>query len=814
MPGVSPAPSLPGSVPLATLGQIIDTVQTVAKVAETATSVSNLVSKARGLVDSVVGETTSRLEIPDYFFCVNDGPDPGWHVRHVVWTEALSECYELVVDVLTDQLDVETDGLIGASANLDLERADLRRSVYGIITRVDYLGVEVDHLHVRVYLVPALRLFAQRVDTRIFQDQTVPEILELVLKAPLMELGRKCVTRFARDDYPKRDYCVQYRESDLEFASRLMQEEGITFFFEPDDQARAETLILIDNGDDFPDVSVLYDEPVPIVVDSPDSVPVESLRNLDWIQPEQSSRVVVRGFNWKDPTTELEGIAEDPRPIRERIREVYLHGERRKIVDAADDAMFDGTAIEEQEPEALRRMQAIARSGRRGHGRSNVTGFSPGSVFTLDDHGIDSLSEQRFLLTRVVHTGDCPDQGKQNDPDATRYENRFECVPAGMPFRPAPVLRRPRVFGPETAIVTGPPNEEIHVDQHGRIKIRFHWDRISPFDDSASCWVRVAQMFAGPGWGTVFIPRVGMEVIVEFLDGNPDRPIVTGCVYNGHNSLPYTLPDEKTKTVIKTSSSPGGNGYNELTFDDLAGAEKFIVHAQKDLTSTVENDRTRLVGRNEAVSVKGNRTVSVTGDQTTTITGKQSITVKGGRSSLDVTGHCVTTASDTAFLSAPNKITFQCQGSFITLEPTKITIHAGDNAELVLDAEALMQAAGGASAKLNAEVEIAAKKEGRIHIDDYVFVESSSGGTLEVYADIIAHAEKGGTIVCDANVDAGGEKVTLHTKTATAELAGGVTISAPNVSVTGTAKIELSTPALVTSGNTSCTISGGVVKIN
>jgi len=199
-----------------------------------------------------------------------------------------------------------------------------------------------------------------------------------------------------------------------------------------------------------------------------------------------------------------------------------------------------------------------------------------------------------------------------------RYSNAFECIPADRRYCPPRTLKRPRVLGPQTAIVTGPSGEEIHTDAHGRIKVHFPWDRLNPADDCASCWLRVAQSWAGRGFGTWFLPRVGMEVVVEFLEGNPDRPLVTGCVYNPDTALPYPLPDEKTKSTIKTQSSPGGEGFNELRFEDAKDAEEIWIHAQKDLNVKVLNNESTSVDIDQSLQVGGNQTIVVKGNQTIT----------------------------------------------------------------------------------------------------------------------------------------------------------------------------------------------------
>lgn len=247
--------------------------------------------------------------------------------------------------------------------------------------------------------------------------------------------------------------------------------------------------------------------------------------------------------------------------------------------------------------------------------------------------------------------------------DADPYANRFECIPHAQTYRPARRAPKPRVYSVQTATVVGPAGEEIHTDEHGRIKVLFHWDRRDVHDETASCWVRVQQSWAGPGWGFVFLPRVGMEVVVTFIDGDPDRPLVTGCVYNGTNQPPYPLPAEKTKSTMKSQSSPGGSGFNELRFEDRAGAEEIFLHGQRDWNTVVENDvtervghdrtrhvrndeavhigrhhvqsvgttRTRSVGEDESVSVGGDRELHIGGDSQRQVGGAERIGIDGDR---------------------------------------------------------------------------------------------------------------------------------------------------------------------------------------
>jgi type VI secretion system secreted protein VgrG len=274
----------------------------------------------------------------------------------------------------------------------------------------------------------------------------------------------------------------------------------------------------------------------------------------------------------------------------------------------------------------------------------------PGHTFSLDLHPRDSLN-QDYLITQVHHWGTQPQAADEDTMGAEAaaapgYHNQFECLPKTRPFRPARITPRPRVEGPQTAVVTGPSGEEIHTDEYGRVKVRFFWDRSGVSDDKSSCWVRVSQGWSGVGWGSVFIPRVGHEVIVEFLEGDPDRPLVTGRVYNGENPVPYALPGAKTRSTVMSNSSPGGGGSNEIRFEDAAGSEEIYVHAQKDNNIVVENDRTRKVGHDETWEVGNDQTGTVKHDQSLTVKNNRTKRVDvnqsesiGGNKDIDVTGN-------------------------------------------------------------------------------------------------------------------------------------------------------------------------------
>jgi type VI secretion system secreted protein VgrG len=574
----------------------------------------------------------------EFTFLCDEGPPADWHVRGFRLVEAISEPYRLSLDLLTADLAVDPDRLLGARCTLHIHRGAEGRTAHGLITRVRTLGVASGRLRVGVDVEPALALLADRTDTRFWQDRTAADILRDVLHAPLRELGCSLDLRLGATDLATREYCVQYRESDLDFAARLMHEEGLVYYFihSPDDPA--ETLVVVDSTANAPEL--VHPLPaVPFVPRHTGAAHCQTLAAFDWQSRLGTTAVALRDWDWQDTEASPFARSRDGKDLRGRVRARFAHDERRLHRD-------DGSK------RARLDLEGRTATLDRGAGDSDVVEMLPGHVVTLQGLERPDLDGD-YLLIRVTHRGDAPDEERfaADRPRSPRYTNSFECIRRNTPFRARTAPARPRVHGPHTAIVVGPPGEEIHTDEHGRIKVHFHWDRISPFDDTASCWIRVVQRWAGPSWGALFIPRIGMEVIVEFLDGDPDRPVVTGCVYNGQNHPPYPLPDQKTKSTIKTETSPGGGGFNEIRFEDAAGSEEIFIHGQLDMNSDVKRDTTRKGGRddssnigrhqndevgvNRTAKVGNNETLTVGVDQTLSVGSNQSITV-GANQTLSV----------------------------------------------------------------------------------------------------------------------------------------------------------------------------------
>ena len=631
----------------------------------------------------------------EFHFVCDDGPPVAWHVRSFELAEALSEPYALTVELLADDLAADTDPLLGARCTLRLSRGEHGRVVHGVIVRVRTLGLVGERLRVRVDVGPALGLLAQQVDTRFWQRKTAAQILRDVLKAPLAVQRCKLELRLDESALAVREYCVQYRESDLDFAARLMQEEGLVYFFLHPADGPAETLVLVDTTACAARLG--HAQPaIPFVAAGTGTVGHQSLAAFDWHRRLTPTAVIERDWDWQDTGASPYDRTRVGSDARGRVRAQLRHDERRLHRDDGD-------------LRARRALETHTALADLGQGHSDVVELLPGHVVALVGLPRPDL-EGDHLIVRVVHRGDAPEEEQFTDPAAlaARYTNSFESLRAGTPYHAQNAPPRPRVPGPHTAIVVGPPGEEIHTDEHGRIKVRFHWDRHSPPDDRASCWIRVAQTWAGPGWGAVFLPRVGMEVLVEFLDGDPDRPLVTGSVYNSLNQPPVALPDQRTRSAIRTESSPGGGGYNELRFEDARGREELLLRAQRDLREIALHDNTRTVGRDQTLEVGGNQQITVTGDRLVTVTeGDEATSVTNGSHKTTVRGHhtVVVQEGDSALHVQKGKhLTEAEQQVRICSNSADIEIEAGTGASLITMRHGLVLS-GATTAKLTAATE-------------------------------------------------------------------------------------------------------------
>ncbi len=551
--------------------------------------------------------TARRLGLEaDFFFQAGSYAEKDLRVVRFEGTESLSELFRFQLQLALEDVEADFESILGKPARLKIMGREGTRYVNGIISWFEQAGEPTRLTQYSAELVPRIWLLQHRHNSRIFQEMTVKDIIDKVLKdakIPPDEFEFKL-----RKSYPAREYCVQYRESDFAFISRLMEEEGIYYWFEHTEKKHVLTM-----SDAYP-VHVPIEGNAGLVLhevtgEEPDFEHIYHFRYTEEVRP---GEVVLRDFDFKKPSLDL--TANKAADVRKELEIYDYPGEY--VQPAVGKDLSEVRLQEQQTPRKV------------GQGRTNCRRMLPGRKFTLEKHNRAAFN-QEYLITQVLHTGAQIQTFKEaaGSSKGNEYNSEFSCMPAQVQFRPARVTPRPVVHGAQTAIVTGPAGEEIYPDEHGRVKVQFHWDRDGKKDEKTSCWIRVSQNWAGPSWGAMIIPRIGHEVIVDFLEGDPDQPIITGRVYNGENRPPYPLPGAKTKSTWKSNSSKGGGGSNELRYEDSKGSEEIYLHGQKDWNIVIEHDKTQKIGHDESLDVGHDRTKHVAHDQAETVDNNKSITV-------------------------------------------------------------------------------------------------------------------------------------------------------------------------------------------
>lgn len=542
--------------------------------------------------------------------------------RSMLGHEEISRLFEYQVTVLSPKDQIELNDLIGKTVTVKVstdERAT--REFSGFVTAMAQTGIEGRFHRYQLTVRPWAWLMSRTADCKIFQQKSVPDII----KAVFADHAVADVEYALSDTYPTRDYCVQYRESDLGFVCRLMEQEGIYFYFKHSNGRHK--MVVTD--------SYAGHQPSPGFA-SVDFVPhsergIESrsgLRSWRLSREIQASRYAVTDFDFTKPKANLLASMSGTLPGKhaQAEHEVFDYpGEY--------DVRSDGQRLARVRIEELRHQHEVC------GGTGNVRGLASGALFKLAEHPRADQNREYLILSAhyaIEHAGH-----EAADETGDRFEVTITAIPSRQPYHPPRITPKPFVQGPQTAIVVGPSGDEIYTDKYGRVKVKFHWDRYSTGDQNSSCWIRVSHPWAGDKWGMVAIPRIGQEVIVEFLEGDPDRPIITGRVYNDLQMPPYALPDNMTQTGIKTRSTKGGNPetFNEIRFEDKKGSEQLYIHAEKNQDIKVENDETHWVGNDRAktvdhdeiVHIKHDRTEQVDNNENTTIGVDQSETIGRNR---------------------------------------------------------------------------------------------------------------------------------------------------------------------------------------
>ena len=631
----------------------------------------------------------------DFTFRVGDRSAEELKVTGFTGTEELSRLFEFHVEFCSDEPDIPFDEVVGKQCTLEIRGAAGSRYVNGIVRRFERTGEGVSLTYYAADVVPIHWLLTKRHKSRIFQecncpDMTIPGIIRKVFEDAGIPSDNY---RFAlQASYDKREYVVQYRESEMNFISRLMEEEGIFFFFEH--TATGHKMVIGDSPvahTATPNRSQFAFRTRTGLVPEEEQEYVYSVRDGQEIQ---IGAVTLDDYNFQQPQVDLLATA-----TADRYTSLEYSDYPGEYSDKSVGDRYARVRLEEFRcHQRVQHMEATAR------------GLLPGYKFTLSEHPNETLNRE-YLVTRLVHSAFQP-QSAAAEAAAARgleYRAQLRTIPSDVPFRPPRITPRPRIHGTQTAVVVGPAGEEIYTDKYGRVKVQYFWDREGTYDENSSRWTRVSQGSAGGQYGMMFLPRIGQEVVVEYLEGDPDQPLVTGRVYNNDLMPPYTLPDEKTKSVIKTHSSKGGGGCNEIRFEDLKGKEQLFIQAERQMDTRVKADHYHTVGGSYHVQVGGEKDGQLSGELRELIYKAKHVHVKGevrtlteldeshvvqGKVSIEVSGtHSTSVGGDVVESFAANhkhEVT-----STYALKAANVKIEASGTIELVVGGSSVVLTSGG-----------------------------------------------------------------------------------------------------------------------
>ncbi|MGB5986491.1 MAG: type VI secretion system tip protein TssI/VgrG [Desulfobacterales bacterium] len=639
--------------------------------------------------------------------------------------EEVSRLFEFELDLLSENYEINFDDIIGKNVTISMELPQGGKRYWnGFINRfVQGVSTSTQFAQYRATMVPWLWFLTRTSDCRIFQEKTVPDIIKQIFS----DLGFSDIEDRLSGGYRTWTYCVQYRETDFNFVSRLMEQEGIYYyFFHEQDKC---TIVLCDSRskhDPYGD----YNE-IEFTPDTQSSAQQERIREWTVEKIVQPGKFAHTDYNFEKPSTSLMSTEED-----------------KKTHDWADLERYDfpGEYPEKSDGDkyAKVRMEELARSHEICSGQSDSRGICPGYLFELAKHTRRDQNRE-YLILSADYRGSAEDYETSGGQDAI-CDCSFTAIPSSVQFRPTRTTPKPVIQGTQTAVVTGPSGEEIYTDPHGRVKVQFHWDREGGYDENSSCWIRVSQVHAGKGFGGIDIPRIDEEVIVSFMEGDPDRPLITGRVYNAELMPPFGLPGQKVVSGMKSNSTPGGGGYNEFTLNDTKGTEGIIIHGQHNMDTTVENDEsytignnrttnvgvddTETIGSNQTIKVGGNQTEEIGSNQTLTVGVNQDISV-GAKQKLAVGGSQTQTigatrsvkvsASDllsvgasrsvnvgAALKTTASSIKMESSGSTKVISGATISVTAGGSIKLTAGGSAIEIGPGGIKLKTGALVDIKA----------------------------------------------------------------------------------------------------------
>ena len=584
-------------------------------------------------------------------------------------TEHLGRLFEYKLELVSENSQIKAEDIVGQNVTISLKLGgDKNRYFNGYINHFTQVTAYGRLARYQATVVPWLWFLTRTADCRIYQDIKIPEIIKEVFKKHELKDFEDSTSGI----YSKKEYCVQYRETDFDFVSRLMEQEGIYYFFKHENGKH--NLVLADS----PSAHKSYPEFKELEYHAADKGSQTEGCVSDWVVETHLQPVsyALNDFDFKDTKKALEVRAKVSRKHKAADYEIYDYPG--KYTETGDGDGYARKRIEE-----LQAQYEVATAD------CDSRGICPGCTFKLTDHPRDDRNG-KYLITSASYKIEGNEYFSSTEESGECvYACKFTAIAADQAFRTPRTTPKPTVSGPQTAIVVGTSGEEIHTDEYGRVKVKFHWDRYSEADENSSCWIRVAQVWAGKNWGAIYTPRIGQEVIVDFLEGDPDQPIITGRVYNAQAKPPYDLPTNKTMSTLKSNSSKGGEGFNEIRFEDKKGEEQIFIHAEKDEDVRVKNDSKEYIGKERHLIVKSDQFEQVDGDKHLTVKGDQnekitgSVSLDAGMDLQQKVGmkHALEAGMDVhikggmkVIIEAGLQLSLKAAGSFVDIGPAGVSI--------------------------------------------------------------------------------------------------------------------------------------------
>lgn len=547
-------------------------------------------------------------------------PDSTLALSTMVGTEQLSELFDYTLECVSEDANIDLYDVLGKNISVVFDTdCDGERHINGLVYQAAHIGSRGEYALYRLSVTAWPWMLTQTRDCKIFAEMKVPDIVSSVLNDNNFSDFDLRLT----GSYDVWNFCVQYQESDFDFISRLMEHEGIYYFFEHVDDRHV--MVICDSASAHSSAPNYAD--IPHYPESSDaSRETDHLANWQFEKSVRSGKYVTKDFAFDQPRRDLLVQSANTNAGSYESKEVYEFPGGYSYAGSGEMTRACGERL------AKARMEAMSARHEVAEAEGNVRGLNAGNTFTLTNcEREDQNREYLVLFASLEIQMDSYYSGTGGG--SVELKSSFRCMPSCTPYRTERKTPKPEIRGPQTAIVVGPAGEEIHTDEHGRVKLQFHWDRYGCSDENSSCWVRVSQAWAGEGWGSIHIPRIGQEVIVEYVEGDPDRPIVTGRVYNGDRPVPYNLPANATQSGIKSRSSMNGTpaNFNEIRMEDKKGSEEIYIHAEKNQTNIVENDEATNVGHDRSEDIGNDESINIGHDRTETVGNDEKISIGSNR---------------------------------------------------------------------------------------------------------------------------------------------------------------------------------------